>query len=60
MEYTWGTIWGRGIWGMPEIIAVTCPRCMVEAIFEPPFEFLPSDTPLKGLHRWNDVLVRER
>ena len=61
MEYSWGTQWGRSVLGMPDTVAVVCPRCTKEASFQPPFEFYPEETPNgNSLIRWNNRLVRER
>ena len=61
MEYSWGTQWGRSVHGMPNTVAVECPRCTSEASFQPPFEFHREGTPgTSDLVRWNNCLVRER
>lgn len=61
MEYSWGTQWGRSVFGMPNIVAVACPRCASEASFLPPFEFHPEDAAdTANLIRWNNCWVRER
>lgn len=61
MEYSWGTQWGRSVFGMPDMVSVICPRCSKEAIFQPPFEFY-AEGALDGerLIRWNNCRVRER
>lgn len=61
MEYSWGTQWGRSVFGMPSTVAVICPRCAREATFQPPFEFFPEETPgAEDMIRWNNCRVRER
>src|SRR5262245_6496858 len=58
MEHTWGTVWGRGVYGMPLAIAVACPECGAAGRFIPPFQFVATDAPdPRGLRRWNNVLV---
>ena len=61
MEYSWGTIWGRSVFGMPNTVAVLCPRCQKQASFHPPFTFLSEEAPeAEDLPRWNNVRVQER
>ena len=61
MEYSWGTQWGRSVFGMPNTVAVVCPRCANHASFLPPFEFYSEGTSgMEHLVRWNNSLVRER
>lgn len=61
MEYAWGTVWGRSVFGMPNAVAVLCPRCRKQASFHPPFTFFRDGTEgTEDCPRWNNSRVQER